>query len=308
MKALVIGGSGHIGSCFVKKLQDQGYEVMYTYYNNPLPIERSELRRLDITDRQAVISIIEEVNPDTVLHTAAIPDVDKCETDKNLANQVNIAGVENVIEGVNRTSSRATIIYISTAYVFDGSNKLYREEDEPRPINYYGYTKLEAERRIVISGLPFLVIRTDQLYGWTNAKQKKNMVTRTLEKLGAGQSVEAATDAYNNPTIVENCVDVTTKLLQKGKNGVYHVAGPDFLNRYEWAAKIAKRFTFDQSLVKPTTLSKLGLPARRPNCNISSEKAERDSGLRLLGVEEGLTYMLKNLPEEWKQKGLIQSN
>ena len=160
------------------------------------------------------------------------------------------------------------------------------------PINYYGKTKWEAEQ--IVSMLPnHLILRTDQIYGWARPQQKKSFVERIVEKLGRGEIAEVCKDWYNNPTYTYDLIKVIDALLQRKKIGVYHTVGNGFLNRYEWALEIAKVFEQDATRIVPILSSTLGLPARRPNCRLSNAKVQKETGITLRTVAEGLESMKK---------------
>jgi dTDP-4-dehydrorhamnose reductase len=218
--------------------------------------------------------------------------MDICETDKKLAYDVHINGTKNILDGCK--SVNAKMVFISTSAVFDGKKEIYNEYDETCAISYYGITKAEAEGVIKKSGLDFLIVRTDHPYGWVDSPgQKKNTVVRALGKLERGEVVEEITDWYNNPTFVDNLSEVIKKLIGKNAEGIYHAAGHDFINRYEFAVKIAEVFGKDPDLIKKKTSDKLNLPAKRTNCNLDSSKAQSETGIKLLGIEEGLKEMKK---------------
>jgi len=290
MKVLVLGGSGFVGSKLVNIMFNDGYEVSYTFNKTRLKIEDCKEFKLDVSDRQAMFEIVKEVNPDVVIHTIALRGTDLCETNRGPAYKINVEGTQNIIDACKITNS--FIVYISTAAVFDGrQKKIFTESDKSSPVNYYAKTKLEGEKLISSSNLPFLIIRTDQLYGWTKHGQHENTVTKDLEKLKKGEEVYEINDWYNNPTLADNAAQVITKLITKRKTGIYHVVGSDFLNRVEWGIKIAEVFGLDKTLIKSINSQKLNLPAKRANANLSNKKVQKDSGIQLLSVEEGLKFM-----------------
>ena len=291
MKVLVFGGSSVIGSRLVSALGAD-----YTYFNNKIPIKNGF--KVDIRDKESTINLIKKLKPKLVVHAAAAPGMDICETDKKLAHGIHVNGTKNIVEGCK--SINAKIVFPSTSAVFDGEKAVYIEKDETCPISYYGITKAEAEKIIIDSGLDFLITRMDHPYGWIYYDgQKKNTAVRVLEKLERGEVVEEIIDWYNNPTSVDNLSEVIKNLIGKNANGIYHTAGPDFVNRYDFAIKIAEVFNKDQNLIKKKTSDKLNLPAKRANCNLDSSRAEKKTGMKFLGIEDGLKEMRRqreNLP------------
>lgn len=287
MKALVFGGSSGIGSRLVNALG-----AGYTYFNNKIGLGNSF--KVDIRDKIATINLIKKLNPDLVVHAAAAPNMDICETDKKLAYDVHINGTKNIIEGCKTVDAK--LVFLSSSAVFDGKKDIYTEDDETCAISYYGITKAEAENLVANAGLNFLITRMDHPYGWVYFNgQKKNTAVRVLESLDKGLVIEEVTDWYNNPTFIDNLADLIKKLIENGAEGIYHAAGPDFLNRYEFALKIAEIFGKDKNLINKKTSGKLNLPAKRTNCNLDSSKAVKKTGIKLLGVDEGLKEMKRQM-------------
>ena len=148
MKILVIGGSGVIGFKLVEYFNKTQKNVEFTYQTNKPKFSKGHC--LDITQKKPTIELIAKVNPDIIIHTVALTNVDLCETDKELANLINVKGTENILEGCKITNSK--IVYISTSFVFNGEKKEYFEDDITSPATYYGITKLKAEQLVVKSG------------------------------------------------------------------------------------------------------------------------------------------------------------
>ena len=200
---------------------------------------------------------------------------------------------KNVVDACKKTNSK--IIYISTSNVFDCKKKVFLEDDIPNPINHYGFTKLAGEKIVVSSHLPFLILRTDQPYSWVEKWQKESFVMWVLAKLGAGKIIEVFANWYNNPTFLDNFIEVTNELIKREKEGIYHVVGSDYISRYEWALKIAEIFGKNQNLIRPTKSDQSKLPAKRANANLSNSKVQKETEMMLFGVEKGLKLMLKQV-------------
>ena len=144
-KFLIVGGSGSIGSYFVKWLSKR-YDVVYTYLNHKPYYGKGIV--LDITNKKDTIEIINTERPNIVIHAAALANVDKCETDHFLADKINIDGTRNIIEGCSEIDCK--LVYVSTTYVFDGLKNEFTEDDYTNPTTYYGRTKELAEQSILI--------------------------------------------------------------------------------------------------------------------------------------------------------------
>lgn len=288
MKILVIGGSGTIGSKIVRKFAENNNDVIYTYYENKLNVGIEH--RLDIRKKDETIDLISKINADVVIHTAALTNVDLCETDKKLADSINVTGTENVIIGCQKINSK--IVYISTSFVFDGEKK-YSENDNTSPSTFYGLTKFKGEEIIKDSNLPFLILRTDQPYSWIEQWQHTNSVIRVIDSLKIKKIFYEVKDWYNVPTYIPDFVNATMKLIELKKEGIFHLSGSDFLSRYDWARITAQIFQLDPNLIKPINSSSLNLSAKRVNGNLSNEKLFHETGIKMMGVKEGLIEMFK---------------
>ena len=289
-KIFITGGSGTIGSKLVESLYREN-NVSYTFVNHPYFAEGCTSFKLDITERKSTIDLITQIKPEITIHTSALTDVDLCETNRKLADEINVEGTRNIVDACKKVNSK--IIYISTSNVFNGKKNIFLEDDSTCPINYYGSTKAIGERIVISSQLAFLILRTDQPYTWIKKWQKKNFIIWLLEKIEANEVVEVFKDWYNNPTFLDNFVEATSELMKKGKEGIYHIIGSDFINRYDWALKIVDILGEPRSLIKSIESSQSELPAKRANANLSNIKAQKETGVNLIGVQEGLRLMFK---------------
>lgn len=295
MIILITGGSGRLGNSLTRFLLKHNYEVHCTFNTYPCNISESVQHRLDITNKEETNKLIKKLDPDLVIHTSAITNLELCENNKKLAYKVNAEGTGNLVNACKETNSK--IVYISTSNVFNGDKNIYSESDIPKPSNYYAFTKLIGENIVGESGLPFLTLRTDQLYSWTNRNDKKTFVEKSLDKLAKNELVKAFIDWYNTPTFIPNFSYVTFELIRKNKCGLYHVVGPDYVNRYEWALEIANVFGYDKTLVHSILSSEAGMKAKRGNIHLSNMKVTNELGVKLLGIKDGLNVMKERKDE-----------
>jgi dTDP-4-dehydrorhamnose reductase len=154
LKKILVTGAGGLSSKLIHSLS-KGYEVTRTH--NTKPYDPDSLR-MDITDITSVMKVFNMANPDVTVHAAAMTDVDKCETNRELAWSINVLGTKNVAERCKENGTK--LIYISTDYVFEGAKGLYKEDDETNPINYYGFTKLKCEEFVRDLCKDFIIART----------------------------------------------------------------------------------------------------------------------------------------------------
>ena len=287
MKSLIIGGSGMIGSHLTNACKSQGYETISTYFEK-MPSSDYQFF-LDITNREKTIQLINEQNPDAVFLASALTNVDLCEKNFEIAKSTNVTGTQNVIYGCKKTNSK--LVYFSTSAVFDGKKIKYSESDETCPVNNYGITKVLSEQLIKNSKLPFLIIRTDQPYGWTEKWQRTNSVLRIIDNLKNNNVFNEITDWYNNPTYIPDMIISIMELIKQNSTGIYHITGSDFLSRYDCAILVAEVFNLDKNLLKKINSSELNLPAKRANVNLDTEKLFNKIGMRIPSFKQGLLKM-----------------
>ena len=290
MKVMITGVGGQLGTKIYTMSEHENYGTYFGY--TPKKAD-SNLFQLNLLERDNVINLVKKIKPDWIIHCAAATDVDWCEKERKAAWDINVEATRNVVDACKQVN--AGIIYISTSFVFDGSKKIFYEDNDTNTINNYGLTKLEGEKIVKTSGLPFIIARTDQLYGWTD--NPKNFVVKILNGLNKGEKIEVFTDWYNNSTLVDNISEVLLKLLNEGHIGTYHITGSSFINRYDWAVKIAEAFGLAGNLLVPINSSKYSPLAKRPQVHMDNSKAQKDSGIKLFTVEEGLEFMKNHRKE-----------
>lgn len=293
MRILVIGGGGQLGTKIVEQAKDR-FETYATYLTRKPSLNESNLFQLDKTNREDVSTLFRKLKPEVAVDTAALHNVDYCETHKNEAKSANVEGTRNVAEACRDHDAR--MIFISTDYVFDGIKGNYAENDDANPVNYYGVTKLEGERAVARICSNHLIARPSVIYGYVSSAQRESSSGKPLnfaiwlaQKMKNNESVKIVNDQYSSPTLADNLAEVLLELADSDKTGVYHVAGKTRLSRYEFAVRIAQKLNFDQKLISHIETNQLKQVARRPmDSSLKVEKIERDLGLRMLAIDEAL--------------------
>jgi len=289
-KLLVIGASGLLGSKIIARGKGK-YHVVGTC--NPDCDGKSDwrLEPLDMGSKDEVERLFQKVKPEFVILTAAMTNVDACEKEPTKANRVNATGPELVARSCKNAGAR--LVHVSTDYVFDGSkSRKYREDDLPRPISVYGMSKLAGERAVMSTLPQSVVARTAVLYGWSPLEDKGNFVTWVLKKLRAGEKATLFQDQWISPTFADDLANALLDLVENNVSGIWHVAGPDCLDRPGCGRIIAKTFGLDEKLVMSVPSSSVSLPARRPrNSCLDVSKVEKLLNRKMVSFEDGLKIM-----------------
>lgn len=290
-KILILGGSSVIGFKLLKHCINNQFNVEYTYFKNQTSFNNKGFC-LNIIDKEATQNLISKIKPNIVIHTAALTNVDLCETDHRLADMINVNGTNNIIDACKKINSK--IVYLSSSYVFNGNKNEFFEYYKINPANYYGITKAKAEELTQNSGLDYLIIRTDQPYCWVENWQRANSVIRVIRAMQSHEIFREITDWYSNPTYVPNFVEAIIRLIDLNLSGIYHIVGPDFISRYQWSSLVCDVFKLNKKLLIPITSDFLKLPAKRYNTKLNCDKIFKDTGIKMIGVKDGLIQMLKN--------------
>jgi dTDP-4-dehydrorhamnose reductase len=284
-KIFITGGSGLLGS----KFTSDSHDIIRTFNTNP----DNKCISLDITDEKDVLNKIEAINPDLVVHSAALTNVDYCEDHRQEAYEINVKGTQNVVKACEKMDCK--LIYVSTDFVFDGKKGLYKEDDKTNPLGYYALTKLQGEGTVQNSGLNYAIARVSVLYGW---HKRPNFVMWVINELNDNNKINVVTDQYNSPTFADNAADAIIKKFEKNKEGIYHIAGNERINRFEFAKNIAEVFDLDKTLINPIKSSEFVQKAKRPkDSSLSVEKVEGDLKIKMLNTLEGLIEMKKRNKE-----------
>ena len=288
MKVLVTGGTGLLGYWLVDAFLSKGFEVYATFNEKNPPGLEARWVRMNLEDPGSIAGVAREVKPDILIHSAAYTDVDGCELNKAKAYRVNYLGTELLVKAFRDLEY---FVYISTDYVFDGERGLYKEEDLPAPVNYYGLSKLLGETavRAVLSERS-IIVRVSGLYGYSPTG-KKNFGIIALEKLLRREAVEAFVDQWLSPTYIRFLAGALVKLTELKPTGVLHLAG-ERLSRYEFAVSLARVLGVGEELVKPRPLGSIKFPARRPRDSSLDVSKARDLGLTLPPVLDSLKDMV----------------
>jgi dTDP-4-dehydrorhamnose reductase len=296
MRILVTGSNGLLGqklTVLLGKKKDI-YLIATARGKSVLEISKGEYHNLDVCKREEVIRIVAETQPDVIIHTAAMTNVDQCETDKEGCWTANVIAVENLIEACEQNGTR--LVHLSTDFIFDGSHGPLSENEKPSPVNYYGESKLAAEGLLEKSNIHWAILRTVLVYGITRDMSRSNIVLWVKKNLEEGKQIQVVNDQFRTPTLAEDlALGCYLAAIHKAK-GIYHISGKDFLTPYEIAIHTAKYFNLDESLIRKTDSSQFKQPARRPLITgFIIDKARRDFGYEPHSFMEGIALLAEQL-------------
>lgn len=271
MRVLIVGASGYVGRCLCKILS-RSYQVFGTFYRNQV-FFGGEGGCVDIRDEYAVQNLVKQIRPDVIFHLAwDLNDLEGCI----------VAGTKNLLRARNEYCSTSRFIFISTDAVFDGERGLYRESDVPAPIWPYGVAKRKAEVDTLAAG--GTVVRTSLVYGFEPMDPRTAVLKRGLET--GNFSYPYFSDEIRCPVFVDDLCDALAEIGEGGMESeqIIHVAGPVALNRFDFAALLARYFGYDKSKVPGGLLSESRL-VRPRDLSLDTGLARRILKTRLRRLE-----------------------
>ncbi len=288
-KIVITGATGKTAEAVSRIFSNESSHELYLLSSNAsrLILKPGEKAfETDILNKKELKALLNEIKPDIIINTAAMTDVDRCETDKKLCRDLNVGLVENLWRYCLVSDSH--LITFSTDYIFDGERGPYCETDKPNPLSYYGKSKLAAENLFYGMDRQFTVIRTNVIYGSSHYGKSDfiNWVRRNLEEK---QEISIVKGQWCNPTFTDDLAYALLKIIEKKRTGVYHIGGADWLNRFDIALRVADVFGLDAGLISPIPSSALVQKARRPEKGgLIRLKAETDLNMKFSSLENGL--------------------
>ncbi len=287
---LVTGAGGLLGANLVAELVRRGLKVTGTSERWLPRFDGAGLVFCDLTSPGAARSLIEDCRPTTIVHCAALANVDACEADPELAWRVNVEMPKQL--AVLAAERGAQFVYISTDSVFDGKRGSYAEEDAVGPLNTYARSKLRGESAVQEAFPEALVLRTN-IYGW-NMQRKVSLAEWILSRLEGGVEVPGFDDVIFCPTLVNDLGDLILEMLDRKLTGLFHAVGSEACSKYEFALRLAKIFGADCSLVRRASVDTAALSAPRPkNTSLNVDRQVRAVGWRTPTVDKGLVLFKK---------------
>jgi len=293
MKVLVTGANGLLGQHLVAQLINRKYEVVALGRGpSRLPFEASAYKYhdVDIATELAVNRVLSVEKPEVVIHAAAMTQVDECELNQELCERINVQGTSHII--LNAELHSRKLIYISTDFVFDGEKGNYAEEDDMGPVNWYGFTKMQAESIVETCDMPWAIVRTCLVFGNALTGTRANIISWVKENLTNGKPIKVVSDQVRTPTYIDDLVRGILLILEQNAEGTFHIAGKDVLTPYDMAIKSANYFNLDASLMTRVDASTFKQPGRRPlKTGFDISKAVSQLGYAPISFEEALSLM-----------------
>lgn len=296
MKVFVTGANGLLGQHLIRQLVEEGKFAIHATGKGPsrLPYGQGNgvtYHELDITDFKQSQSLVEKLSPHIIIHAAAVTQPNDCAADKTTCWRTNVGATRTLIKAAQKTKSY--FIYLSTDFVFDGTDGPYDEHAIPNPVNDYGESKLLAEEMVEMSGLHWAIVRTVLVYGGKVPGGRPNFIQWVKDKLTAGEKIKVVNDQFRTPTYVEDLAKGIILVLLKHAKGIYHISGKEMCTPYQLALLVANVLQADDSLIEQVTAETFKEPAKRPaKTGFIITKAVKELGYVPVKLEEGVKRVL----------------
>ncbi len=297
MKILITGSNGLLGQKLVKLLAEKDNVELLATSKGENRINNKEgykYQSLDITNKEEVFDVVEKFEPNTVINTAAMTNVDACESDKELCWDLNVNAVKYLIEAAQHSNTH--LIHLSTDFVFDGEKGPYKEEDEPNPLSYYGKSKYEAENLLQQSNIKWSIARTVIVYGIGENMSRSNIVLWAKEALEKGNPLTIVDDQFRSPTLAEDLAMGCWLIAEKEAEGIFHLSGKDTMSIIDLVYRVADFYHLDKSIVTAIKSSSLNQAAKRPpKTGFILNKAIKELDYSPCSFEQGLAILTQQL-------------
>jgi dTDP-4-dehydrorhamnose reductase len=258
-RLLITGASGFLGwhlCCQARK----DWQVFGTFRTHPTEISGVSCRAIDLTDKAVVREWLQELQPDAVIHTAALSKPNQCEQEPELSFLANVDATRNLAEFCGK--HQIPLVFTSTEQVFNGQSAPYLEIDPPSPINVYGRHKVEAEGLIQALHPGAIICRMPLMYG-PSSPTADSFVQGFIQTLKAQKLLPLFEDEYRCPAYVEDAARGLLLALEKG-TGILHLGGPERISRYAFGLLLAEVFDLDANYIRRCYQKDVSMPAARP--------------------------------------------
>ncbi len=289
LRTLITGGSGLLALNWASALRDT-YPFILGLHQRKVSLPGVSSVQLNLDSIAELSRQFEVIQPQIVIHTAGLTNIERCESNPMLARRA------NVILAVNMASVCASFnvpfAHISTDHLYSGFSEFSDENFPMSPLNVYGTTKAEAELRVQEKNPDALIIRTN-FYGW-GTSYRQSFSDFIIHRLRSEKKLELFDDVFYTPILAESLAKATHDLIALKAKGVFNIVGDERLSKFAFGLKLANKLRLNEALIKATKLSSHSLLVKRPlDMSLSNKKAVSFLGRSLGNVDEHLSRLLQ---------------
>ena len=291
IKILLTGSNGLLGQKIISLIRQSKRAELIATSKGPNRYPFSDgysYAEMDISDENQIQHVVSFYNPDVIINTAAITNVDTCHVERQLCRDINVNAVESLVRICEQKNIH--LIHLSTDFVFDGQSGPYAEDDMPNPISFYGESKWDAENIIKASGGKWTIVRTVLVYGTAADMSRSNIVLWAKAALEKGQPIKVVNDQWRTPTLAEDLAEGCLLAAEK------RAQGKDMMTVLDIVEKVADFWNLDKSLIQPVSSATLNQDAKRPmKTGFILDKAIKDLGYQPHSFMEGLEIQRRQM-------------
>jgi dTDP-4-dehydrorhamnose reductase len=288
MKVLILGANGLIGQHAVRLCKKKAIDYIGTCYSRP----KEGFIAFNQLDLENIPTLFDKVSPTVVFNAIGLAGgVNFCETHPETGRQYHVDATKVMAEWCNQQG--AVFAYISTDYVFDGQNPPYKEEDGTNPLNLYGKYKLEAEKIISHQLEKYVIARTTNVFGWDPETQTPNFLMHLISTLKTQDTIKVPSFLFGTPTYVGDLVEGIMDLIFQEHFGLYHIVGPGYINRYDWAMKCLQMTGIEGKVIEEIKNPPENMVPRPLLSHLDNGKFKEYSHITMKGIEDGLQEFVK---------------
>lgn len=295
-KILITGANGLLGQKLVEQLVSDGkFEVIATG-KGPCRLKGDGFKyeSLDITNPEEINEVFSRIAPVTIIHSAAMTNVDQCELNQEECVLINVKATEYLVKAAEKVQSH--FIFVSTDFIFSGENGPYDEEADAAPVNFYGETKLTGENLVKNSKTSWAIARTVLVYGIANDLSRSNIILWVKSSLEAGKEIQVVDDQVRTPTLAEDLAAGCILIAEQKAEGIFNISGSDVLTPYEMAMMTADFFGLNKDLIQRTDSGRFTQPAKRPmKTGFIIDKARKQLGYAPKTFQAGIGILSKQI-------------
>lgn len=296
-KVLVTGSNGLLGQKITDLvLGDRRVDLIASSRGaNRHPLQSGyTYEDVDLLDKARVAHVIAHHRPDTIIHTAAMTNVDACETDPEGCHALNVEVVQTLVDLSEQYGIH--FIHLSTDFVFDGEQGPYKEDDMPNPLSLYGQSKLDSENVVRQSTCKWAILRTIIVYGVTADMSRSNIVLWAKKALETGNPLNIVNDQWRMPTLAEDLAEACLLTATQEAEGIFHISGKDMFAINELVEAVADFWGLDKSLINEVSADTFATAAPRPKrTGFVLDKARAVLGYEPRSFREGLAIVDEQL-------------
>ncbi len=286
MRVLVTGANGLVGCRLAVLLTSRGHRVIGLGRGAQRALGGFDYLSVEMTEENSLTRAVEAVQPDVIVNSGSMTDVDGCEAAPDAAFRVN--GVTPGVLALVAKAVGAHLIHISTDYVFDGEAGPYGEDAVPNPRGVYALTKHIGEQAVRALGASWAIARTAVVYGWPPAG-RPNFGSWLLAALKKGEPVRLFEDQYVSPSLADSVAEQLAELAERRLRGFWNICGAEVVNRVRFGLALCSEFSLDASCIVPSRLADAKLKSLRPaRSGLLTEKASAQLAARPLSLSESL--------------------